>query len=117
MSFQATVEPLEEPLPETPFLLQFQYRVEDEAGVFRVASQVYDEGLLVLMAHIARFAVAPFPDAEDQSEVNRFVDKSVMPAVFPYIQEGAASAAARVRPKRPLLINWNYNEPLELKRD
>ncbi|MCP3801153.1 hypothetical protein NLX83_17980 [Allokutzneria sp. A3M-2-11 16] len=114
MSFQATVEPLDAPKPKDSFQLNFQYRVDGEAGLFRVLSEVYDDDLLVLMTHIARFPIAPLPDDANDRVVGRFIDESVMPAVFPYIQEGAASAAARVRPKRPLLITWNYNEALEL---
>ncbi|WP_344878567.1 hypothetical protein [Allokutzneria multivorans] len=114
MSFQATVEPLDSPAPGSPLQLSFQYRVDGEAGLFRVLSEVYDDDLLVFMTHIARFAVAPLPDDASEDVIGSFIDESVVPAVFPYIQEGAASAAARVRPKQPLLIKWNYDEPLHL---
>ncbi|GAA4018697.1 hypothetical protein GCM10022247_47900 [Allokutzneria multivorans] len=114
VSFQATVEPLDSPAPGSPLQLSFQYRVDGEAGLFRVLSEVYDDDLLVFMTHIARFAVAPLPDDASEDVIGSFIDESVVPAVFPYIQEGAASAAARVRPKQPLLIKWNYDEPLHL---
>ncbi|WP_143261676.1 hypothetical protein [Allokutzneria sp. NRRL B-24872] len=114
VSFQATIEPLDSPAPGNPLQLSFQYRVDGEAGLFRVLSEVYDDDLLVLMTHIAKFAVAPLPDDASEHAIGGFIDESVVPAVFPYIQEGAASAAARVRPKRPLLLKWNYDEPLEL---
>ena len=116
VSFQATVEPLDAPQPEDPFQLRFQYRTEGEAGLFRVLSEIRDDDLLVLMTHLARFPVSPLPDDADDSAVGEFINEAVVPAVFPYIQEGAASAAARVRPKQPLLINWNYDEPLVLEK-
>lgn len=114
--YEATVEPVERESNDV-FRMDFQVRTEDGGILFRILTQIHDDKLSVFQTHVARFeddVLGPDPTDDD---VAAFLDESVLPAVFPYVQEGASAAASRVRPGRPLNIGWNFKEPLDLKKD
>ncbi|WP_133903975.1 hypothetical protein [Actinophytocola oryzae] len=97
--------------------MDFQVRTEDDDILFRIITQIYDNKLSVLQTHVARFSRDSVGVDATEDEVDEFVEDNVLPAVFPYIQEGASAAAARVRPGKPLNVGWDFQEPIDLKRD
>jgi hypothetical protein len=114
--YEATVEPVEREFDE-PFWMDFQFRTEDDDALFRIVTRIHDDELSVFQTHIARFdRVALHSDATEE-EVTAFLEKNVLPAVFPYVQEGASAAASRVRPSKPLYVNWDAQKPLDLTTD
>ncbi|NKQ53324.1 hypothetical protein HFP15_10565 [Amycolatopsis sp. K13G38] len=114
-AYQATVEEVESDF-EGKFRIDFQYRREGDAALFRIITRVRDDNLTVFQTHIARFGEHPLSDEPDEDEITRFLDDTVVPAVFPFIQEGVASGATRVRPGQPLFIGLEA-KPLTLKHD
>ncbi|MEY7973329.1 hypothetical protein AB8O38_15155 [Saccharomonospora xinjiangensis] len=116
VAYQATVEPVEASF-SGPFRMEFQFRLEDGRALFRITTQVHDDDLSVSQTHIAGFNEHPVRDERDEEAVTRFLDESVLPAVFPYIQEGVAAGATRVRPGKPLFVGWDFSKPLDLSHD
>lgn len=115
-SYQATVEPVERDTDES-FRMDFQVKYEDDDVLFRIVTQIYDDKLSVLQTHVARFAHAELANDVAEDAVTAFLEQNVLPAVFPYIQEGASAAASRVRPGKPLHIGWDFQKPLDVTTD
>ncbi|WP_460393354.1 hypothetical protein [Actinophytocola sediminis] len=102
---------------DDPFRMDFHFRAEDDAVVFLITTQLYDDKLSISQTHVAGFESGVLEVDATDDDVAAFLEENVLPAVFPYIQEGASAAASRVRPGKPINIGWNFQEPLDLKQD
>lgn len=115
-SYQATVEPVDRETDDS-FRMDFQVRHEDDDVLFRIVTQIYDDKLSVIQAHVARFAQTALTADATEAAVTAFLEQNVLPAVFPYVQEGASAGASRVRPGKPLNIGWDFQKPLDVTTD